>query len=53
MIKFDASKYRVLNVPNGGLAALDINNKLVAYKKKADKDLRNWHWVNATHRKNP
>ena len=44
-MKYNAYGKKVHNVPNGGLAILDNDNKLVAYKLKNDGDLKNWDWV--------
>lgn len=46
-MKFDGRQAKVFTLSNGGAAVIDANNKLVAYKRKIDKDLRNWDYVRA------
>jgi hypothetical protein len=44
-MKFEVRNQKVHELSNGGLAVIDRDNKLVAYKVKNDGDYRNWSWV--------
>lgn len=52
-MKFDGRKAKIWEVPaaksgeSNGLAILDTDYKLIAYKVVANNDLRNWDWVRA------
>ena len=37
----------VHDVPNGGRAVLDADNKIIAYNKSGDPDGNNWSYVRA------
>jgi hypothetical protein len=57
-MRFNPGKAKIWVVPPvnpgeyGGMAVLDNEGYLIAYKRKRDNDLRNWDFVRADFREN-
>jgi hypothetical protein len=44
-MKFEVRNQKVHALSNGGLAVINNQGQLLAYKVKNDGDLKNWNWV--------